>query len=152
MRALEQFLYHEARLMDEGRYAEWFELWGEDAIYWVPCNEDNIDPARHVSIIYDNRVRLAERIERLKSGSVLAVEPRPRMRRVISNIEVLAEGPEIEVGSNFILGTIRWGEQQLWIGRSVHRVRPKGDSFEIARKTVLLINNDEPIPVLQFLI
>jgi 3-phenylpropionate/cinnamic acid dioxygenase small subunit len=152
MRGLEQFLYHEARLMDEGRYGEWFELWGQDAIYWVPCNDDNIDPARHVSIIYDNRMRLAERIERLKSGSVLAMEPRPRMRRVISNIEVLAEGPEIEVGSNFILGTMRWGAQQLWIGRSVHRLRPRGESFEIARKTVLLINNDEPIPVLQFLI
>jgi 3-phenylpropionate/cinnamic acid dioxygenase small subunit len=152
MLTIEQFLYYEARLMDEGRYAEWLELWSPDAIYWVPCNEDDIDPARHVSFIYDDHVRLSERVERLKSGSVLAQQPRPRMRRVISNIEVGSEGPEIEVGSNFILGIVRLGVQQLWFGRSLHRLRLRGETFEIARKKVLLINNDEPIPVLQFLI
>ncbi len=49
--AVTAFLYREAVLMDEGRYAEWFALWTEDALYWVPCNDDDIDPKRRVSII-----------------------------------------------------------------------------------------------------
>ena len=42
--AIEAFLTWEARLMDEGRYAEWLDLWTDDAQYWVPCNDDDIDP------------------------------------------------------------------------------------------------------------
>ncbi len=150
---LEGFLILEARLMDEGRYREWLELWTDDAQYWVPCNDDDIDPARQISIIYDDRNRLVERVERLLSGSVLAQQPRPRMRRVLSNIEVVAtDGDEVTVESNFILGSMRAGNKHLWIGRSVHRLRRSEGSFKIARKKVLLIDNDAEIPLLQFLI
>src|SRR5712692_5476267 len=51
---VESFLYREARLMDEHAYDEWLALWTDDALYWVPCNEDDIDPERHVSIVYEN--------------------------------------------------------------------------------------------------
>src|ERR1041385_584076 len=98
-------LYREARLMDEGGYTEWLSLWTDDAIYWVPCNHDDIDPMREVSLIYDDRVRLGERVDRLKSGSVLAQQPKPRMRRVVSNIEVVApDGAEATAHSNLVLG------------------------------------------------
>lgn len=139
--------------MDEGRYREWLELWTDDAQYWVPCNDDDIDPARSVSIIYDDRDRLSQRIERLLSGSVLSQQPRPRMRRVISNLEIERDtGGEVTVESNFVLGVARSGTKQLWIGRSIHQLRETGETFMIARKKVLLIDNDQEIPLLQFLI
>jgi 3-phenylpropionate/cinnamic acid dioxygenase small subunit len=139
--------------MDEGRYREWFDLWTEDALYWVPCNDDDIDPKTQVSIIYDDHDRLSQRVERLLSGSVLSQQPRPRMRRVISNIDVGEQtGPEIVVESNFILAIARGGNKQLWAGRSIHHLRPAANSFKIARKKVLLIDNDQEIPLLQFLI
>lgn len=139
--------------MDESRYDEWLALWAEDALYWVPCNEDDIDPSRHVSIIYDDRERLVQRVERLKSGSVLAQQPRPRMRRLISNIEVVRDGgADVCVHSNFMLGSARAGTRELWIGRSIHELRAERDSFKIARKKVLLIESDQEIPLLQFLI
>ncbi len=105
---VERFLILEARLMDEHRYKEWLALWAEDGVYWVPCNDDDIDPARHVSIIYDDRERLQQRIERLMSGAVLAQEPKPRMRRVVSNIEIeAADAAELAVQSNFVLALAR---------------------------------------------
>jgi crotonobetainyl-CoA:carnitine CoA-transferase CaiB-like acyl-CoA transferase len=55
---VESFLYREARLMDEHAYDEWLALWTEDALYGVPCNEDDFDPERHVSIVYESRARL----------------------------------------------------------------------------------------------
>ena len=150
---VEALLYREARLMDEGRYEEWLALWTDDGVYWVPCNHDDIDPMREVSIVYDDRQRLGERVERLKSGSVLAQEPKPRMRRVISNIEIATrEGAELTVHSNFILGVARFGAQQIWMGRNIHRLRGGGEALRIARKTVLLINSDQEMPLLQFLI
>jgi len=150
---VEGFLYREARLMDENRYREWLALWTDDGRYWVPCNDDDIDPAREVSIIYDDRERLEQRIDRLLSGSVLAQEPKPRMRRVISNVEIEAVGGmELIVHSNFILALARGEMQQIWAGRTIHNLRREQDTFRIAHKKVLLINADQEMPLLQFLI
>jgi len=148
------FLYREARLIDEHRYQEWLALWeSSDTLYWVPCNDDDIDPHRHVSIIYDDHDRLAQRVERLLSGSVLAQQPVPKMRRIVSNIEAEQETPDlVAVRSNFILATARAGRQQLWAGQTLHRLRVRGGVHRIVSKKVLLNNSDQEIPLLQFLI
>jgi benzoate/toluate 1,2-dioxygenase beta subunit len=152
-RELTRFLVREARFADEHRYAEWLELWAADGLYWVPCNADDIDPTRQVSIIYDDRERLGERVERLQSGTVLAQDPPPRMRRVLSNVEIEAvDGDQADVASNFVLVFARLGDQQLWAGRTLHRLRRAGGSWQIVRKKVLLVNNDQEMPLLQFLI
>lgn len=150
---VEQFLYHEARLMDENRYDEWLALWSDPALYWVPSNRDEVDPRREVSLIYDDRVRLQLRIARLKSGFAHAQEPKSRMRRLISNIELVeTDDREVIAESNFMLAELRRGQQDLFAGRSIHRLRPHDDSFRMVSKKVLLINNDEPIDNLTFLI
>src|SRR2546430_16484344 len=89
---IETFLYREARLIDEHRYDEWLSLWTDDGIYWVPCNQDDTDPARQVSIIYDDRVRLGDRVAGLKSGAAGAQEAKSRMRRGVATPEDGAEG------------------------------------------------------------
>jgi len=130
--AVAAFLYREARLIDEHRYQEWLALWeSSDTLYWVPCNEDDIDPRRHVSIIYDDHDRLEQRVERLMSGSVLAQQPLPKMRRIVSNIEPEQVAPDlISVRSNFILATARAGRQELWAGQAVHRLRLREKCLE----------------------
>jgi 3-phenylpropionate/cinnamic acid dioxygenase small subunit len=153
-REVTRFLVREARYMDEHRYDEWLALWAGDGLYWVPCNADDIDPLRQVSIIYDDYERIVQRIDRLKSGSVLAQDPPPRMRRVVSNVEIEAgANDELAVESNFVLVYARTSDQQLWAGRSLHALRRRPDgALRIARKKVLLINNDQEMPLLQFLI
>jgi benzoate/toluate 1,2-dioxygenase beta subunit len=150
---IENFLYREARLMDEHAYDEWLSLWTEDALYWVPCNEDDIDPQRHVSIIYDNRARLEDRIERLKSGAAYAQDPKSRLRRVVSNVESEeGDNGEITVYANFNLTELRRSRQDTFAGRTIYKLRPQGAGFKIAYKKVLLVNNDEVIDNLTFLI
>jgi len=150
---IERFLFYEARLMDEHRYDEWLALWSDPALYWVPSNSDEIDPRREVSLIYDDHVRLQLRVSRLKSGFAHAQEPKSRMRRLISNVEVDETGDgEVIANSNFMLAELRRGRQDLFAGRSTHRLRPHNGSFKMVSKKVLLINNDEPIDNLTFLI
>jgi benzoate/toluate 1,2-dioxygenase beta subunit len=150
---VEQFIYYEADLMDEHRYDEWLALWTDDALYWVPSGGDDIDPKREISLIYDDRVRLQVRITRLKSGFAHAQEPKSRMRRVVSNIVTQeAENGDIVVFSNFLLIELRRGKQDTFAGRTVHRLRPDNGSFRLASKKVLLVNNDEHIDNLTFLI
>jgi len=150
---IENFLYREARLMDEHAYDEWLSLWTEDALYWVPCNDDDIDPQRHVSIIYDSRARLEDRIERMKSGAAYAQDPKSRLRRMVSNVEVEeGDNGEVTVYANFNLTELRRGRQDTFAGRTIYKLRPQGASFKIAYKKVLLVNNDEVIDNLTFLI
>jgi len=150
---VEQFIYYEADLMDEHRYDEWLALWTDDALYWVPSGRDDIDPKREISLIYDDRVRLQVRITRLKSGFAHAQEPKSRMRRVVSNIVTQeVENGDVVVFSNFLLTELRRGKQDTFAGRTIHILRPDNGSFRLASKKVLLVNNDEHIDNLTFLI
>src|ERR1700692_842046 len=150
---IENFLYREARLMDEHAYDEWLALWTDDALYWVPCNEDDFDPERHVSIVYENRTRLEDRITRLKSGAAYAQDPKSRLSRVVSNVEIEdGDNSEKIVHSTFNVTALRRGRIDVFAGRAIHKLRPDGDSYKIAYKKVLLINNDQVINNLTFLI
>ncbi len=152
-RQVENFLYREARLMDTHAYDEWLALWTDDALYWVPSNEDDYDPERHVSIVYENRASLEDRIARLKSGAAYAQDPKSRLSRVVSNVEV-EEGNDSEliVYSTFNLTAMRRRRMDIFAGRSIYKLRRNGDSFKIAYKKVVLVNNDEVIHNLTFLI
>src|SRR5262245_24274893 len=65
LRLVERFLYREARLADEHDYDGWEALWTDDGVYWVPANGDDTDPATAMSVIHDNRGRIATRIRQL---------------------------------------------------------------------------------------
>ena len=149
----ENFIFREARLADEGNYEEWLSLWTEDAVYWVPCGDGDTDPTRSVSLIYDDRARLADRVARLASGAVLAQDRTLKIRRLISNFEIEeAGGMETKVESNFIIVEVRGLSQYMWCGRSVHILRKLGEELKIARKTVFLVNADQEMPSLHFLV
>lgn len=154
---IEQFLYQEAYLADENRLDDWFALWDdqEDIIYWVPCNKDDVDPMKEVSIIYDNYHRLNLRMERTKSGLAWTQEPKSRLRRTTSNVQTSEmEDGKILALSNFHITELRENSREIidWIGRVEHHLKPVGDSFKISFKKILLINNNLEINQLSFLI
>jgi 3-phenylpropionate/cinnamic acid dioxygenase small subunit len=149
--AIAAFIYREARLADEARYSEWEALWDNDALYWVPRHE-NADPDREVSYIYDNRRRLASRIAQLKTGARHAQTPPSKMRRLVTNLEVLdRDETTVTIGSNFVLFEHRY-TTTTWAGRYVHRIRASGDQMRLVEKTVHLINAEDAVATMAFLI
>ena len=156
-RAVEAFLYKEARFADEARYADWEALWTDDAVYWVPATTDpEIDPNTHISHIYDNRQRIATRVKLLQSGHRYSQEPASSMRRLISNIEVEKnEADTFVVGSNFLLVELSIQakhETHVWAGRTTHTLRWVDAELKMSRKKVVLVNAAEPLPNMSFLI
>ena len=151
--AVERFLYNEARLMDGHQYDEWLALWAlDDATYWVPANADDIDPTRNVSIVHDRRGQLRGRIQRLKETLWLK-EQAPRLKRVIGNIEIEEQnGGDLTVMSNFILAELHRHAQTIWAGTTTHKLTAQDGSFRIKYKKVVLLNNNEPLPNMLFLI
>ncbi len=156
-RAVVEFLYREAHLADEARYAEWEALWTDDGVYWVPASTDpGADPERQISHIYDNRDRIATRVKLLQTGYRFSQEPASRMRRLVGNIEVTStDDGELVAESNFILAELSIQakhETHLWAGRATHRLRRVDGALRMSRKTVVLVNAAEPLPNLSFLI
>jgi benzoate/toluate 1,2-dioxygenase beta subunit len=153
LRQIEQFVYREARYADEHDYDAWEALWTDDALYWVPAGGDLTDPAGQMSVIYDNRSRIATRLNQLRTGRRYAQSPPSGLRRVISNIEMLGrEGSDVTVAANFVLAEARERGAQTWAGRVTYRLRLGDDGIRLAGKQVLLVNRDQPLPTLAFLI
>ena len=150
---VEQFIYREARFQDELAYEDWEALWTDDATYWIPANSDAIDPEHEMSIVYDNRARIATRIKQLQTGKRHSQNPPSRLRHLVSNVELLSsDGDEVQAGANFLVYESRERGVTLWAGRSIYGLRWTADGLRMASKTVYLVNNDRPLPTLSFLI
>ena len=150
---IEEFLYQEAALLDEKRYAEWVDLFMEDAVYWIPANRFDVDPKKHVSIVYDSSQRLRERLGRMEHPYFWAQDPASRLSRIVGNVrllESLGDGHLVE--SKFQMLELRRGHSRHFAGTYHHRLTPDPQrGWRIAAKTVYLINNDQPQLNLTFL-
>ena len=109
LRQVEQFLFREARLADEGDYDGWESLWTDDGVYWIPANGDDIDPATQMSILYDNRSRIALRVRQLKHDKRHSQNPRSRLRRILGNVEILDGDP----GGDLVVGGLHALVEQI---------------------------------------
>ena len=148
-----QWVYREARLQDEHRYDEWEALWTDDGIYWVPANGEGGDPEQEMSIIYDNRSRIALRIRQFHTGKRYSQTPKSRLRRVVSNIEILSDdGGELTVGSNALIFESHLRGDTLWAARNEYRLRRDGNALKMALKKVVLVNNQTALWSMAFLI
>lgn len=153
LRRVERFIYREARLQDEHRYADWEALWTDDAIYWVPANGGDIDPETQMSIIYDNRSRIGVRVRQLLSGKRYTQEPKSSIRHFVTNIEVdSVDGDEIEAGCNVLVYESSLRGETIWAARTDYRLREADGALMMVRKKVTLVNNDKALYTLSFLI
>ncbi len=66
------FVYREARLLDEKRYEEWYELFTDDARYWMPLTRGQPDGRTHTSLFYEDKLLLKVRLERLSQPSAFS--------------------------------------------------------------------------------
>jgi benzoate/toluate 1,2-dioxygenase subunit beta len=139
----EQFLYHEARLLDTQQYEQWLELFAPDATYWVPLEQGQKDPFNTSSIIHDDRTLLELRVKQIRHPRAHARQPLARTVHQVSNVMVLKESPkEVVLGSALTLVEFRNDKQRLYGALVEHRLRPKADTFEIARKRIDLVNSE----------
>ena len=164
IREIEQFLYREARLLDERRFHEWLDLLTEDVHYRMATRGNRylrssksvaaLDPARQIendpegedefAVLDEDKASLAGRVARLDTGMAWAEDPPSRTRHFIANIEV-APGSgtgEIEVRCNFIVYKNRSeAEQDFYVGARRDLLRRVGSDWKIAQRRLTLDQN-----------
>jgi len=148
-RGIHEFLLYEAALLDARELDAWLELLTEEAIYWVPAKRDQTDPDRHISLFYDTRSIMNDRIWRLGHPKMFSQNPPVRQVRILSNIvtadEVGEDAQQVVVHSKFIMFEHRLSEQRTFGGDYEHLLVRNGNDWRIARKTVRLVNCDSPL-------
>lgn len=140
---VEQFLYHEARLLDTGQLEAWLDLFTDDATYWLPLECDQKDPFETSSIIHDDRTLLELRVKQARHPRAHARQPLARTVHQVGNVLVLSEEEqEVRVASTLHLVEFRGEKQRTWGALVEHRLRRAGESYRIVHKRVDLANSE----------
>tara|TARA_R110001599_G_scaffold353231_1_gene591135 strand:+ start:224176 stop:224700 length:525 start_codon:yes stop_codon:yes gene_type:complete len=156
---LEQFLFYEARCIDEKRWDDWLSLYLEDAIYWVPTSRDQVDPLQQASLVYEGKTTLRLRAKRMEHPQAHSLDRRPESTHLISNImldEVIDEdGAVYHVSSSFM--TLGYQEdlrntQTVYGGKYFHQLVRTDKQLKIKQKKVVLNNCDAPHRNIQILL
>jgi len=144
---VEQFLYRNAEACDAQDWDTYLSMFSDDSEFHLPQwdseHEYTRDPKRAMSLIYNpNRGGLEDRVFRIRTGKSASTVPMPRTLHLLSNVRIapLADD-ELEVQVNWHTLCYRLQTAEQFFGRATYRLRPDGESWKIARKHVLLLND-----------
>jgi 3-phenylpropionate/cinnamic acid dioxygenase small subunit len=155
---VEDFLYHEAELLDRRRFRDWLNILADDFIYKMPARhtvywksiDEEYEDLDHGMLYFDEtKETMATRVYKLETNTAWAETPPSRTRRLITNVRVKQDhGDELDVESYFHVYKSRLeNTEDTYIGERLDRLRRKGDSFEVVRRvvrldqTVMLVKN-----------
>ena len=138
------FLYREARLLDDRQWDEWLQCYSPDVEFWMPAWDDDDqltdDPHSQISLIYyPNRNGLEDRVFRIKTDRSSASMPEPRTNHMLANVEVLAErGDEVDIRYNFHTLSHSYKKTDHYFGTIFATLRKGGAGYLFARKKIVL--------------
>ena len=161
IREIEQFLYREARLLDDRKFHEWLELLTDDIRYWMPVRTNRypvtskaisiLDGSRYeegelskegeLAIMDEDKDSLTRRVARLDTGMAWAEDPPSRTRHFVSNVEIEpgATAAELKVYSNFIMYRTRAEtEQDFYVGCRQDVLRIVDGQWKVAYRKIVL--------------
>jgi 3-phenylpropionate/cinnamic acid dioxygenase small subunit len=152
---VEEFLYHEADLIDQRRFRDWLDLLAEDLVYFMPmrrnvkfgehAQRENTRFEHDMSWFNEDKWTLARRVEQILTGCHWAEEPMSRVCHLVASVRLLDARPsfeqarEAQVRSRFIVYQNRVEhETALFAGKRTDLLRRDGDRWLLARREIIL--------------
>lgn len=139
------FVYAEARMLDEQRFDDWLNLFTEDAYYWMPLAPGQQDAKLHASLMYEDKLLLRVRVERLAGARTFSQQPRSRSHHLLQQPSI--EQADRDAG-RYTLRTVfhyvetRLDRQDLYAGWATHELVTQEEQLRIRLKRVDLVNCD----------
>jgi 3-phenylpropionate/cinnamic acid dioxygenase small subunit len=151
-----ELVYHEARLSDEKRFDEWYELFTEDALYWMPLSRDQPQGESHTSLFYEDKLLLKIRIERLRHPNAFSQQLQSFSQHVLQQPALQSTDPasgacvlrtpflyvEAQADRQFILAGVTWH----------HLVTDAAGGWRIRMKKIDLVNREAALPSIELLV
>lgn len=152
------FVYTEARLLDEQKFDAWLDLLTEDAYYWMPLAHDQADPLLHASLLYEDKLLLRVRFERLAGQRTFSQQPKSRSHHLLARPEIetghawhAPEKGQYVVRAAFHYVETRLDQQALYAGWSTYQLIATDAGLHIQQKRVDLVNCDSALRSIQLL-
>lgn len=150
-----EFVYAEAELLDAQRFDQWLELFTEDGYYWMPLTPGQEDARLQASLMYEDRLLLQVRIERLNGQRTFSQQPKSRCHHLLQHPRVLSRD---EASGQYVVRCAwhyveqREEMQTLYAGwSSFHLVQVDG-ALRMRLKRVDLLNCDAALGSIQLFI
>lgn len=150
--SLVAFVYHEARLVDEKRLDEWYDLFADDGWYWIPLTRNQPDGRLHTSLMYEDKLLLKVRITRLAQPNAFSQFPPSYCQHVLQAPAVESRD---EAANRYVTRTpfmyveAQRDRQDVWAGVARHTLSLLDGRLRIREKRVDLVNCDAAMPSLQ---
>ncbi len=144
---VEEFLYHEAELLDSGRFPEWLDLLADDILYQMPVRmtrerAQGADLSEEMQFFWDDKATLSLRVERLRTEFAWAEDPPSRTRHFVSNVRVrpAANPDEVEVRSYVLIYRTRGdvARHDLLSGERRDLLRRVGEGWKLVRRSFVV--------------
>ncbi len=140
---VEDFLFHEAELLDDWKLEAWTQLYRDDAIYEVtsPASADpvNSDPNTTLFLVADRIDRIRGRATRLMKKTAHAEYPHSKTRHMVSNVRP-GEGAngETNVRANFVVYRTKEDTTTAYMGEYRYRLAREAAGIRIVQKRIIL--------------
>ena len=151
-RELVDFVYREARLLDEQRFEDWLALFADDGHYWMPLAPGQTDARLHASLMHEDKLLLQVRIERLRGNRTYSQQPASRSHHLLQAPTVESRDEAEGVYTTrcaFHYVETRRDEQQLHAGWATHTLVATPAGLRMRLKRVDLVNCDAAFGNLQ---
>jgi len=137
--AIEEFLYHEAELLDEWKLVEWSALFTEDARYDIASldaeDPSHADPATTLFVLSDDKARLVARARRLMKKTAHAEYPHSKTRHLTGNVRIgTPQGDELPVRANFVVYRTKADHTVQFMGEAHYVLVTDPAGLKIKRK------------------
>ncbi|MEH2520073.1 3-phenylpropionate/cinnamic acid dioxygenase small subunit [Bradyrhizobium sp. AZCC 1610] len=139
------FVVREARLIDQQRFDEWLDMYADDAFYWMPLEWNQTDPRLTCSLMYEDKLLLSIRVERLKGARTFSQKPKSRCHHVLQTPQVDSRNT---AANSYVTWTAmhyvetRLEEQTLYAAWATHHMSVEDGRLKINLKRVDVINCD----------
>ncbi|MGH7845126.1 MAG: 3-phenylpropionate/cinnamic acid dioxygenase subunit beta [Candidatus Binatia bacterium] len=152
VREIEEFLYHEAELLDERRYDDWLNLLDEDIHYYMPMrrnvkhgsgDREFTSPQSEISWFDEGKRTLTSRVKQINTGVHWAEEPQSRVCHMVSNVQIVeATDTEARVKSRMLVYRNRLeDETDLFVGKREDVLKKTDEQWKIAKRKIILDQN-----------
>ncbi len=144
--AVEQFLYHQAEILDAKRWQAYIDLFTADAVYWMPA-----DPAdKHwdgiPSIFAEDKNLMTVRMKRVLHPDAWSQRPLWGTNHVVGNVIIEKESPngDVVVRSRFHMMELRRDTVRHFAGSYRHELKKTATGYRIASDPVLPSHRKAP--------
>lgn len=143
---IEQFLYHEAWLLERRRFTDWLKLLTQDVAYWIPNAGEDSDIGDDAVIVYENFSALRARAARSLDPSNPSQIPPPRTKYFVTNVTITDESESLlQARASVLLYVLKDSRLEAHPISCEYRLRSMDDGWRIAFKKVYLISNNQPL-------